>query len=64
MRINLKARKHIIACVSILCGLIVLLFAIDVIDIIKREFKYRKMLYELEILHDMNKNKMRDRDAK
>ena len=59
-----KTYTPVITCASIFCGLIVLLFLIDIKNIIKREFKYRKMLYELEILHDMNKNKKESRDAK
>ena len=59
-----KTYTPIVICVSIFCGLLAFLLVADIIDIIKLEFKYGKMLYELEILHDMNKNKREDRDAK
>ena len=57
-----KTYTPVITCVSIFCGLLVLLFVIDIIDIIKREFKYRRMLYEFEILYDIYKAKKERKD--
>ena len=57
-----KTYTPVIICVSIFCGLLVLLFVIDIIDIIKREFKYRRMLYEFEILYDIYKAKKERKD--